>query len=161
MASRTQSGTVHKPVNTRLTEPGVQENTSPWAPQQAPAWGRSQSLQIISQTSLLPSLKQSQGSVEESSAIRARPRPRWGFPGTAYHDVLNSLSPTEITSLTIPTTPRVLFNIFATDSLSQKHFPHWTSFAKGSCQLQVFADGLSQKGRVCMGQQKQNPEDLR
>lgn len=27
------SGTVHKRVNARLTGPGVQENTSPWAPQ--------------------------------------------------------------------------------------------------------------------------------
>lgn len=157
VASRTQSGAVHKPVHTRLTEPGVQENTSPWAPQQAPAWGRSQSWQIISQTSLLPSLKQSQGSVEESSDIRARPRPRWGFPGAAYRDVLNSLSPTEITSLTIPTSPRVLFNIFAADSLSQKHFPPLDLLCQGLLPTPASCRWTFSKGQSVHGTAKGKP----
>lgn len=69
-----------KPVNTQFTGPGVQENISPRAPHQDPVCGRSQSLKIISQTSLRPSLIQSQDSREEPPAIRARAQAKVGLP---------------------------------------------------------------------------------
>lgn len=112
VASRTQSGTIHKPVSITIMGLGVQESTSPWAPCQAPACGKSQSLKIIPQIFLLPSLIWSQDSKGGSSAIKARAQAKWGFLGNVHHDILNFFSPIQITSLPIPNLPRDLFKNF-------------------------------------------------
>ena len=54
VTSRTQSGTVHKRVNARLTGSGVQENTIPWAHNETPPGKGVNHLKIISE--LLPAI---------------------------------------------------------------------------------------------------------
>lgn len=61
VASRTQGQYINLQTQGSLShESKKKQNTSPQAPHQASAWGRSQSLKIISQISLLPALIGSQ-----------------------------------------------------------------------------------------------------